>query len=370
MNKPKTSLDKKHKDKINYFEDNERSKETIKNTIEINCKELERLNNIPFKDYTNDIISKKTKLLDENKLLNSKLKSIENNIDKLIYYNNTIDYIIPYYEINTKNNDVKHMEIIDFFNNSNIVKKNSSHTNKSELLDNYLKVTDNKQTKFDKSRKFKPKFCKTCNIEMTLHLSDGYLICTTCGECETIILDSDKPNYKEPIPDATAYCYRRINHFNEWLAQFQAKESTDIPDHIYEKILNEIKKQRLLNKSITPKQMRAILKKLNYNKYYEHVQHIINKVSGKPPPRMTREVEEKFREMFKLCQEPFNIHSPKDRKNFLSYSYTLHKFCELLELYDFLPCFPLLKSTEKLKEQDKIWKKICEYLNWQFIPSI
>ena len=83
--------------------------------------------------------------------------------------------------------------------------------------------------------------------------------------------------------------------YNKWifgLAQFQAKESTDIPDNIYEKILNEIKKQRLLNKSITPKQMRAILKKLNYNKYYEHVQHIINKVSGKPPPRMTREVEE------------------------------------------------------------------------------
>lgn len=154
------------------------------------------------------------------------------------------------------------------------------------------------------------------------------------------------------------------------LAQFQAKESTDIPDHIYDQILNEIKKQRLINKSITPKQMRAILKKLNYNKYYEHVQHIINKVSGKPPPRMTREVEEKFREMFKLCQEPFNIYSPKDRKNFLSYSYTLHKFCELLDLNDFLPCFPLLKSTDKLKEQDKIWKKICEYLNWQFIPSI
>ena len=90
-------------------------------------------------------------ILDENKALNNKLKSIENNVDKLIYYNNTIDYIIPYYEINSKNNDVKHMEIIDFFNNSNIVKKNtSSFNNKSQLLDNYLKVTDNKQTKFDK----------------------------------------------------------------------------------------------------------------------------------------------------------------------------------------------------------------------------
>jgi len=50
---------------------------------------------------------------------------------------------------------------------------------------------------------------------MTLHLSDGYLICTECGFCEEVILDSDKPNYKEPVPDATAYSYKRINHFNE-----------------------------------------------------------------------------------------------------------------------------------------------------------
>ena len=154
------------------------------------------------------------------------------------------------------------------------------------------------------------------------------------------------------------------------LAQFQAKESTDIPDDVYDKILHEIKKQRLLDKFITPKRMRSILKKLGYNKYYEHVQHIINKVSGVPPPKMTREVEEKFRQMFKQCQEPFTLYCPKNRKNFLSYSYTLHKFCELLELDDFLPCFPLLKSQDKLKEQDRIWKKICEFLSWEYVPSI
>ena len=102
MNKPKTSLDKKHKDKINSFEDNERSKEDIKKTIEMNNIELDKLNKIAYSEYTNEIISKKTAILDENKLLNNKLKSIENNVDKLIYYNNTIDYIIPYYEINSK----------------------------------------------------------------------------------------------------------------------------------------------------------------------------------------------------------------------------------------------------------------------------
>ena len=116
--------------------------------------------------------------------------------------------------------------------------------------------------------------------------------------------------------------------------------------------------------------MRQILKRLNLNKYYEHAQHIINKVTGVPPPKVTREVEEKLRDMFRQMQNPFLLYCPKKRKNFLNYSYTLHKCCELLELDDFLPCFPLLKNTQKLREQDMVWKKICNYLNWEFISSI
>tara|TARA_A100001015_G_scaffold304719_1_gene396363 strand:- start:1076 stop:1321 length:246 start_codon:yes stop_codon:yes gene_type:complete len=50
------------------------------------------------------------------------------------------------------------------------------------------------------------------NKELTLHLSDGYLICTKCGHSEEILLDSDKPNYKDPLYDNTAYAYKRINH--------------------------------------------------------------------------------------------------------------------------------------------------------------
>ena len=73
--------------------------------------------------------------------------------------------------------------------------------------------------------------------------------------------------------------------------------------------------------------------------------------------------------MFREIQEPFALHRPKGRKNFLSYSYILHKFCELLELDEFLPCFPLLKSHEKLLQQDKVWKKICDHVNWEFYPS-
>ena len=158
---------------------------------------------------------------------------------------------------------------------------------------------------------------------------------------------------------------------NKGLSQFQGKESTDIPNEVYDKILVELNKSRIKDLSkINPEKMRVILKKLNLNKYYEHIPHIITKISGIPPPTMTREVEEKLRSMFKEIQEPFIIYCPKKRKNFLSYSYTLHKFCELLELDEFLPCFPLLKSREKLQEQDKLWEKIANHLDWEYIPSI
>ena len=213
--------------------------------------------------------------------------------------------------------------------------------------------------------------CENCNIKKTIIQSDGIIVCGKCGLTDNILIDCNKPSYKEPLNESTYFCYKRINHFNEWLSQFQAKESTEIPNIVYEQILFELKKLRLTDiKKLTPERVRKILKKHKLNKYYEHVPHIINKISGLPPPIMSREIEEKLRSMFKEIQEPFIEICPKNRKNFLSYSYVLHKMCELLELDEFLICFPLLKSREKLHNQDIMWKKITAKLNWEFIPSI
>jgi hypothetical protein len=74
--------------------------------------------------------------------------------------------------------------------------------------------------------------------------------------------------------------------------------------------------------------------------------------------------------MFNKIQDPFTNHCPKDRKNFLSYSYTLYKFFELLDKHEYLIYFPLLKSREKLFEQEKIWMLICKDLGWEFHKCI
>jgi hypothetical protein len=74
--------------------------------------------------------------------------------------------------------------------------------------------------------------------------------------------------------------------------------------------------------------------------------------------------------MFCLIQGPFLRFSPLQRKNFLSYSFCLHKMMQLLDRDEYLESFPLLKSREKLHQQDVIWQKICEDLGWDFIPSL
>lgn len=213
--------------------------------------------------------------------------------------------------------------------------------------------------------------CPACSVEMIFSANEALFTCTKCGYQEFVLIDSDKPSYKDPPREVSYYAYKRINHFNEWLAQFQAKESTEIPQEVYEAICAELKKERIMDyRTLSRQKVREILKKLRYNKYYEHVPHIMNRLNGQNAPVMSREVEEKLRFMFREIQPAFQKHCPKDRSNFLSYSYVLYKFCELLELDEYLSSFPLLKNRDKLYVQDKIWEKICEELRWQFIRSV
>ena len=243
---------------------------------------------------------------------------------------------------------------------------------RDKLLEDYLRKIDPEHARsaalFDPDQYGE---CDECGTEMIFSANEALFTCVNCGAQEFVLIDSDKPSYKDPPREVSYYAYKRINHFNEWLAQFQAKESTEIPPEVYECILAELKKERIMDfRTLKQSKVREILKKLKYNKYYEHVPHIMNRLNGCSAPVMSREIEEKLRYMFKEIQPAFQKHCPKERSNFLSYSYVLYKFCELLELDEYLASFPLLKNRDKLYVQDKIWELICKELRWQFVRSV
>jgi hypothetical protein len=177
-------------------------------------------------------------------------------------------------------------------------------------------------------------------------------------------------SYSDDV-EFSSFSYKRINHFNEWLQQVQAKENHEISQKVLDGVMLELYRQRVTDlQAITPKKVREVLKTLKLRKAYEHVAQITSRLTGGKPLRVPAEVEEMCRLMFIAVQPAFEKHCPKDRKNFLSYSYCLFKFFQLLGYDEFLDSFTLLKGRDKLAKQDEIFKKICEELDWEFVPSV
>ena len=311
------------------------------------------------------------------KNINTSIDNINNKNEFFDYFLNTGDILFNYYDIQEKiqdgkivgNNKKKVGAIFDILEQTNTEEKTVS---RDKLLEEYLKKVHPESVK-STTNICEDTYgdCPMCEEEMVFSSNEAVFTCKNCGHQEFVLIDSDKPSYKDPPREVSYYAYKRINHFNEWLAQLQAKETTEIPQEVFDQILVELKKERILNlQEIKQRKIREILKKLKLNKYYEHVSHITHRLNGQNAPIMSREIEEKLRFMFKEIQPSFVKHCPSDRNNFLSYSYVLYKFCELLELDEYLRYFPLLKNRDKLYAQDKIWEKICKDLRWQYVKSL
>jgi hypothetical protein len=215
--------------------------------------------------------------------------------------------------------------------------------------------------------------CEICNVgEMIPQDEEGILICNNqgCGKFITYIVDSSKPTNKEPPNEVSYTAYIRLNHFKEILSQFQAKETTQIPEEVINAIKARIKKERIKDMSlINYDKMRDILRKLGLNKYFEHIQYI-NSLFGIKPPIMNEELHETLCVLFIEIQKPWAVHCPANRTNFFNYTYTLYQLCVLLDQTQYLPYIPMMKDREKQLEQDMIWKKVCNDLDWEYFPSV
>ena len=348
---------------------------------------------ISNENYYNELWNSNIRIKEDIIKIKDKLKDIKD-FNEIEYYEKTSYILFNYYDmiekqstnqitnpIKLKSVKFKNKSIIESFNlivdkDENKDNDNDSDSNdneltieKSSLVDEYLSITNNnhiRKIEFDNRE-----LCRNCKNVLTCLQHDAIMICNICGYQEPLLVEQNRPILKQNTKDTSHFSYKRINHFREWCNQVQGKESTDIPNDIFEKILNEIKKEKITDtKKITYNKMREILKRLRINKYYEHINYIINRINGIPTPQFSAELEEKLCSMFRDIQAPFLKHCPKDRKNFLSYSYVLYKFFQILDLKEYLKFFPLLKSREKLYAQDQIWKKICEELNYKVIPSL
>ena len=314
---------------------------------------------------------------DRIKELSESIKEIK--ARKTNYFLDNSKYIFEYFE-NKKNidnkddgetgNSSKSQMLFNFFKiqkpekdnsgvesrNKNIVQKYLSNIDETFLdMNSFVRSTD---------------VCQSCYKGELIPLDDeGVLICNLCAVSIPYLIENEKPSYKEPPKEVCFYAYKKINHFKEILAQFQGKETTQIPDDVIDQIQQQIKKERIGLEQLTHYKTKEILKKLGFNKYYEHIAFIKNKLGIKPPV-FSPELEDTLCNLFMEIQSPYAKTCPDYRVNFLNYYYVLYKFCELLGEEHFLSDIPMLKDREKLIEQDETWKKMCIEMDWEYIATV
>jgi len=345
----RTNIYDLHEKKLEYFESEKSKYQEYINELNILQNE-----SLKYETCTRiDELKKKIENIQEDKELN--------------------EYLLDFYSIISKNDSpdetVNQKGQLDTFINSTV---NNSRT---ELYNEYIK-TFNPELKcvdLNNSNKMECELCKGDSFKFESKSSTD--ICTECGFVKNIVLnDENNPVYTENVEQVIVFNYKRDNHFQECLNQLQAKENTTIPPQIIKDLTFEFRKYNITNpKLFTTDLVKSYLKKLKYNKYYEHIPTIINEFCGLPAPKLTPELEQQLRIMFDEIQVPFEKYRKiicPSRKNFLNYNYTFYKMCELLNKDEFLNFFPLLKSREKLYEHDLIWKGICTDLRWEYIPSV
>jgi hypothetical protein len=208
-----------------------------------------------------------------------------------------------------------------------------------------------------------------CKGEYIINEEEGTYNCHNCGHFVLQYVNTPKHFNNEAPGEVTYTTYDRLIHFKEILSQFQAKETTKIPEEMVKNIANRIRKERIKDISeIDYDKMRDILRTLGYNHYFEHIQ-LINSIFGIEPPQMDKELYDTLCVLFMETRKPWALYCPPNRTNFFNYTYVLYQLCVLLGQHQYLPFIPMMKDPKKRLNMDVIWKQLCEHLDWEYIPS-
>lgn len=370
VKKDHQSIDEKHQEMMSMFYVIEN--ETIPN---LEKEEQETIDKIKqMKTCTEEYYD----LRDKVKMIKKEIKTLKKK--KKDYLLENSKYIFHYYEDKQKvstginNKDINTMN--SFFkiksNNEESANLNSDKYKQSKKMYQKYWKNVNGDVPYLQEYVLESNTCLICNQGELVPLEEeGVLICNNvqCGKFLLHMIDNQKPLNKE-MPNEVSYtAYIRLNHFKEILSQFQAKETTKIPEEVIEAVKNRITKERKTLKDLNYAEMRNILSILGYNKYFEHIQYI-NSILGIKPPTMSEELHETLCVLFIEIQQPWAIFCPITRTNFFNYTYILCQLCVLLDQKQYLPYIPMMKDRIKQFEQDMIWKKVCEYLDWEYFPTV
>jgi hypothetical protein len=203
----KKTMDIQHSLKMQQFQEKESKISFLQDKISDFNNELLVLES---QNKNDDNIYKIIDIKDEIIAYEKELQDINVNTDEIEYLLNTGDILFKYYEIIDKGSQNDESLLI---NKKNIVansvlkylikqenqqnEENNNGDDKATLLDKYMECTEHN---YVKNIEIKNKDrCLSCDsMNRNVMLNDGIIYCNDCCTVEYIIIDHDRPSYKDP----------------------------------------------------------------------------------------------------------------------------------------------------------------------------
>ena len=239
------NIDNKHQELIRKFHDNKTRKIELHKELQDVQNELKDLDSIANQNISDEQLNQKFDLKEKLIDIEREISNISTIEDPQLYYLNTGHILFQYYNMCNEPVIVPDVEktpfivekgplsksILDFFKNDNEyqLNKNITYTSnqksenqkqrrvltKTEMMDKYMNYVDTRYIS-DKNKEDDIEICRKCNAQKYFINAEGIMICQKCGAQEYVLIDCDKPSYKEPPKEIAYFAYKRINHFNSW----------------------------------------------------------------------------------------------------------------------------------------------------------
>ena len=218
--------------------------------------------------------------------------------------------------------------------------------------------------------------CAVCGIgKLALDTESDVLVCEHCRSEQASTHANDRSaGYGSVQTFHFSTCrYRRTAHFTVHLDRFSGcVGSSKITNKVVFKIMQGLAAKGVVEVDVG--KVEEVLKQLGLNKLVNHKVVITAIITGIRPPSFSPEERHQLIDMFIETDGAF-LHLKRtgqleDRLNALNYTCMIFKFCQLLAWgHKYLTYFRLLRGPDKLAKQDRLWKKICQHLGFQYIKS-
>ena len=125
----------------------------------------------------------------------------------------------------------------------------------------------------------KVNFCNKCQLERINNRAEASYVCINCGDLSFFFFFFFFLQFIIEICQVRQYSYKRTNHLKVRLRRFQAVESENVPENVYDIIKRDLRKRRIrwdgafyTGPMPTSTNIMEILKNNRLSKYYNNIQ--------------------------------------------------------------------------------------------------